>query len=594
MKWRFLLTAVIASSAWAQQTTAIPSFSLTRFSLNDGGRGALTAATGDTLPKYRFRATLGAHYENNPLVYYRDSVKVGSVVAHRLQLHLGLGFGITSWLQVTGELPLVIVQSGDDVSALSGTLAPDAVGLGSPRLAARVGLLSQREGGLKSEAPLDLAFQVALALPFGAGNALNIESGWTVVPQLSAGREWGPVRVGGELTAVLRGSTSLLSGSAKDTVGSQLGLRAVATSVGDGPRAELSFHTLIPLSGAAPPGFELLAGARAPIGPLELFALGGPGFGSLPGTPTFRVMAGIGLKPFAGRCESGEKHLPTECPELDDDRDGLKNSADRCPLEPEDADSFEDDDGCIDPDNDRDRIVDAQDACPIEPGPKSNNGCPIRESDQDHDGTFDLNDRCPTTPGPKDHAGCPVQDRDLDGVEDDVDGCPTEAGPKERRGCPLKDRDDDTVADARDNCPDVKGTPDNQGCPVTERQVVIITRDKLEISERIYFATAKATILPVSFAVLNQVAQVLRAHGELGKVTIEGHTDDQGSAQINRKLSLGRARSVKAYLEHQGVDAERLDAVGYGPDRPADTNSTEAGRANNRRVEFILEAATKN
>lgn len=589
MKQLGLIAALVSSLAFAQQATPLPSFSLSRFTLNDGGKGGLAAATGDTLPNHRFRATLGIHYENNPLVYYRDTTKVGALVAHRAQVHLGLGFGITSWLQVTGELSMVVAQTGDDLTQLAGTVSPDGVGFGSPRLAARVGILSQRAGGLKADMPVDLAFQLGLSLPFGAGNALNIESGWNVVPQLSLGRDFGPVRFGGEVSALIRPATQLTATSLRDTVGSQLGLRALVSSTGEGARFEGSLHSLIPLAGAAPPGFELLGGVRVPVGPLELFALAGPGFGNLPGTPTFRVFAGLGIKPQAEKCEAGQAHTPAECPELDDDRDGLKNRMDKCPLEPEDADQFEDDDGCIDPDNDRDRVLDADDQCPIEPGPKSNKGCPIRQSDNDNDGTPDLQDRCPTIPGPKDHFGCPIKDQDQDGVEDDVDACPTEAGPKERKGCPLKDRDGDLVEDARDNCPDEKGTPENQGCPAAQKQLVIITVDKLVITDKVYFATAKATILPVSFPLLNQVAAVLRSHPEIPLITIEGHTDDQGSAKLNRKLSLGRAKSVLAYLEHQGVDPSRLNAMGYGPDRPADDNKTEAGRANNRRVEFIIE-----
>ncbi len=133
------------------------------------------------------------------------------------------------------------------------------------------------------------------------------------------------------------------------------------------------------------------------------------------------------------------------------------------------------------------------------------------------------------------------------------------------------------------------GLVENAGCPAKERQLVIITADKLVISDKIFFATAKATILPVSFGLLNQVASVLRSHPEIAMVTVEGHTDDKGSAKLNRKLSLARAKSVKAYLEHQGIDSGRLNALGFGPDRPADDNKTEAGRANNRRVEFIIE-----
>jgi outer membrane protein OmpA-like peptidoglycan-associated protein len=586
-----LALAALPGLALSQNAQPLPAFSLSRFTLSDGGRGGMAAATGDVLPQHRFRATLAIHYENNPLVYYRNTTRIGSVVAHRAQLHLGLGFGITSWLQAAAELPVVVAQGGDDLVQQAGTLAPDSFGVGSPRLALRVQLLSQYGSGLAvKNGPLDLALQVGLAFPFGTGNALNVESGWNVVPQLSLGREFGPVRVGGEVTALIRPATALTAGTLKDTVGSQLGIRALLSSVGDGARFEASFHSLVALEGEAPPGFELLGGARVPVGPLELFALGGPGFGNLPGTPSFRLFAGVGIKPQADRCEAGRPHEPADCPELDLDGDGVINRKDRCPTEAEDRDGFDDDDGCPDPDNDGDRVPDAEDECPIDYGPRSNKGCPVKVADRDYDGTPDTLDKCPDQPGPKSREGCPLIDQDGDGVEDALDACPTEYGPKERKGCPLVDRDGDGVEDARDNCPDVKGTPENQGCPPEEKQLVIITSEKLVITEKVYFATGKATILPVSFPLLNQVAKVLRSHPEIELVTVEGHTDDQGSAKLNRKLSLNRAKAVKAYLEHQGIEPSRLNAQGFGPDRPADTNATEAGRANNRRVEFIIES----
>lgn len=580
--------ALAGAVGFAQSAQPLPAFSLTRFSLNDGGLGALTAATGDTLPKYRFRATLGFHYENNPLVYYRGGDKAGALVAHRGQVELGLGFGLTSWLQLTGALPMVVLQTGDDLSQSAHVTSPDAFGVGSPRFALRLGILSQGGSGLAKDMPFDLAIQAALSLPFGAGNALNIENGWTVVPQLSLGRDFGPVRFGGEVTALLRPSVSLTPNSAKDLIGNQLGVRAVLASTGLGVRFEGSFHTLVSLEGQTPPGFELLGGVRIPFGPLEFFAIAGPGFGSLPGTPTVRAYAGFGIKPQVSPCEPGQPHAPQDCPELDDDSDGVRNRLDRCPLEPEDRDQFEDDDGCIDPDNDHDRVPDGIDLCPIEPGPKSNRGCPVKVVDSDADGVLDTQDKCPTVPGPATNNGCPVKDADGDGLEDAVDQCPKEPGPRERSGCPLKDRDGDGVEDAQDNCPDEKGPAANHGCPAKDKQLVIITRDKLVITDKVYFATGKATILPVSFPLLNQVAAVLRNHPELPLITVEGHTDDQGSAKLNRKLSLSRAKAVQAYLEHQGVDGQRLNALGFGPDRPADTNKTAEGRANNRRVEFII------
>ena len=108
------------------------------------------------------------------------------------------------------------------------------------------------------------------------------------------------------------------------------------------------------------------------------------------------------------------------------------------------------------------------------------------------------------------------------------------------------------------------------------------------IRQKVFFDTAKATIKNKSFGLLNQVAKILTQHPELGRVSIEGHTDSVGKPEANRTLSQGRAESVRAYLIKQGVDSARLQAKGFGPDRPFGTNLTAVGRENNRRVEFVV------
>jgi outer membrane protein OmpA-like peptidoglycan-associated protein len=586
------LSALLAAQvALGQTSQPLPDFSLTRFTLNDGPSGGLGAATGDLLPRGQFHAFAALHYENNPLVYYRDGVRVGALVKDRLSVDLGVGYAFTSWLQLTANVPVVVSQHGDDLTTLAHVSSPSSSGLGSPRVAVRLGLVSQGGGGLAAQhGPLDVALQVGTALPFGVGQSFSVESGWNFAPQLSVGHAFSAVRLGAEVSALVRPQgVTLTTGSLKDQVGSQLGVKALVSTVGEGARFEFSGGTGVSLAGGTPPGFELLVGGRIPVGPLELFALLGPGFGNLPGTPTFRVYGGLGIRPETNVCDSGGPHTPKQCPDLDDDHDGVRNGVDQCPLEPEDLDGFEDEDGCPDPDNDRDGVPDALDRCPNEKGLASSDGCPVK--DRDGDGVPDAVDQCPDEAGPRARKGCPFKDQDGDGVEDAVDQCPTEAGPKERKGCPLKDRDGDGVEDARDNCPDVKGTPENQGCPAEQKQLVEITSEKLVIKDKVFFATAKATILPRSFPLLNQVAAVIRNHPELKHLRVEGHTDDTGGRDINVRLSQSRADSVKAYLSHQGVEEERLDAKGFGPDRPADSNATEAGRANNRRVEFVIDGA---
>jgi OmpA-OmpF porin, OOP family len=118
---------------------------------------------------------------------------------------------------------------------------------------------------------------------------------------------------------------------------------------------------------------------------------------------------------------------------------------------------------------------------------------------------------------------------------------------------------------------------------------VEVTKEKLELKDKIYFDTGKSTIKPVSYSLLDEVAKVLNEHGEVKKVRIEGHTDNTGSAKLNTKLSDARAKAVRAYLEKKGVASGRLDAKGYGPSRPAADNATPDGREKNRRVEFMIE-----
>jgi outer membrane protein OmpA-like peptidoglycan-associated protein len=74
------------------------------------------------------------------------------------------------------------------------------------------------------------------------------------------------------------------------------------------------------------------------------------------------------------------------------------------------------------------------------------------------------------------------------------------------------------------------------------------------------------------------------------QLRIEGHTDNSGSPDFNRLLSLRRAESVKRWLVEHGISADRLQTAGYGPSRPIADNTTETGRAANRRVDFVITA----
>ncbi len=102
----------------------------------------------------------------------------------------------------------------------------------------------------------------------------------------------------------------------------------------------------------------------------------------------------------------------------------------------------------------------------------------------------------------------------------------------------------------------------------------------------ILFATDSAALQVGAAATLEDVVRVLQANPEL-KVEVQGHTDNSGSVEHNLELSRHRAATVTQYLELYGISADRLTTEGYGETRPVADNSTEAGRAKNRRVELV-------
>ena len=102
----------------------------------------------------------------------------------------------------------------------------------------------------------------------------------------------------------------------------------------------------------------------------------------------------------------------------------------------------------------------------------------------------------------------------------------------------------------------------------------------------VHFDTGKATILPDSENILGEIAKLLQQNPDL-KLRVEGHTDNQGNAAANQALSEKRAQAVVAWLTAHSVPAARLTAKGLGQTQPLADNSSEDGRAKNRRVELV-------
>ncbi|MFI5301171.1 MAG: OmpA family protein, partial [Polyangiales bacterium] len=360
---------------------------------------------------------------------------------------------------------------------------------------------------------------------------------------------------------------------------------------------------------------EGILGLHYSFGDWRVGAGAGPGLTSGVGVPTFRALLSFefapGLvKPMSDRDKDGISDERDACPDVagmpstdptkngcpvvnDRDSDGVADKDDTCPDVKGITSTDPKKNGCPS-DRDNDGIADDQDACPDVAGVKSDdpkkNGCP---SDRDNDGIPDDKDACPDVAGvastDASKNGCPP-DRDGDGIADAVDACPDVKGVKsddpKKNGCPS-DRDGDGIIDDEDACPDNAGPkdpdPKKNGCPL-----VRVEKGQVRITEQIKFKTGSAEILKESMPIVEAVAKVLKEVPEIKKLRVEGHTDNKGNAGANKDLSRCRAAAVMTALIKLGVEKTRLDSVGLGQEKPIDDNGTEAGRTNNRRVEFHI------
>ena len=105
--------------------------------------------------------------------------------------------------------------------------------------------------------------------------------------------------------------------------------------------------------------------------------------------------------------------------------------------------------------------------------------------------------------------------------------------------------------------------------------------------ENVFYATASFELDSRSNSELNKVADFLNDNPTV-KISVEGHTDNEGSKEGNTKLSKNRAKSVYQYLIEKGIDKSRLSIKGFGSSQPVADNETEEGRKKNRRIEVIL------
>ena len=507
------------------------SFELDPLEVDPAATGSLVLSTGPTMEAGGYRLSAFGNYTFAPLntgAWFSSRAEIHD----RLAVNVAAAFGLTQWLQVGVQVPFVVYQ--DTASAAYPGL--ESNGLATPWVSALLGLQHQ---DLATGQGMDVNLGVGVGLPVGSQAVLGRDS-TLVTPKITVGRSLESFRYGVELAGLVRESTAAYLGdSSPNRAQSTVSLGGTLATTGD-TRGEVDARVTIgAITGQA--ATEILLGGRKTYAcGAEMFLLFGPSFGTLVGTPTARAIFGVAFG------------TPPKPLFRDADKDGVEDSKDKCPNVP---------------------------------GPASNDGCPV--TDADKDGVPDATDKCPNEPGPASNQGCPV-DTDKDGVPDSKDKCPNEPGPASNDGCPVKDADNDGVPDAQDNCPNEAGPAENHGCPVNKKQLVSLGSGKIDITEKVHFAIARAKVLPRSFSLLDQVAALMVAHPNIKKVRVDGYTDNQGNTSKNLKLSQDRADSVVGYLVKKGIDKDRLEAKGFGVENPVAPNDTKDGREENRRVEFTV------
>jgi OOP family OmpA-OmpF porin len=477
-----------------------------------------------------------ADYAHNPLKLYSVPTDTdrGAIVENQLFLHLNVGVALWNRVNLDVSVPLAVFQNGDDPSAGGQTFSsPSSAQFGDLRFGLRVRLLGEYHD------PFQLAVGGYVWVPTGASDAFVSSGEVRGLPQLLLGGRIDERVVWSAAAGPQIQGASSFGNVEQGTMfkwGAGLGFLLLDNrrlQVGPEAYGAVTFRDVEKHTTNA----EILLDVRYRFADdWEVAAGAGPGLTSGVGTPDLRALLSVAYTPEQKQAQEVPRHMPPP-PPADRDEDGVLDADDACP----DVKGVADED-------------------------PSKNGCPPppKPVDTDGDGIFDPNDACVDVPG--------VADEDPK-----KNGCP-----------PPKDTDGDGIVDPDDACPAEKGPPDEDrtknGCP----KAVRVVENEIVILEQVQFDTGKATIKKASDELLGEVAAVLTQHPEMTKIEVQGHTDNRGSAALNKKLSQARADAVKQALVERGVSSDRLVTKGYGPDKPIDDNVSDEGRQRNRRVQFVI------
>lgn len=548
-------------------------------------------------------------YADSPLVRTTQApdgtTSEEAVIASLMALNLSGGWAPTDWLRLDLTAPLYLTSTG---TASQGASAGDL------RVSAVFAPLQPRDNG-----GIGLGLVPFLVVPTGSSAAFLGQQGLTGGASAVATAELSDLTLSGEVAMLFQPAVELdnLNGSDAIALGGGAGWRfSDRFGATLEARAQLPFLAST-VEGTGTPAEAILSGRYRTRNGGFLTAGGASALSGGAGAAAWRVFLGGGFG-----------HVQNTAP-VDTDGDGLMDDVDSCVRDPETVNGYNDTDGCADTlpvltvramrgekvVKDAAILIDAGSGAerfpsgvqrPYAPGQAlsisaTDGPCWIgagTTTTTESDATFDVmlvRKEANVAIEVVNEQGQRLSNAEIR-WERDGSGClPEKDGTlADGTGTVVSGIGKHTLFASAPEYGTVSATVElTEGETETVRLVLksakaVVETKQIKILEIVYFDTAQATILPASYPLLDEVANILRAHPEAGRVEIAGHTDADADDAYNLDLSQRRAEAVRAYLIEKGVAAERLIAKGYGESKPLVPNTSDANKAKNRRVEFNL------
>jgi len=594
-----MLILLLSQVALAQSAPTQPAFNAQNYRPPIDSEMTLWADDASLKDNGTFGARLWASYTRNPLVYqFSDSSQGSEVLVGNLLQADAIGSATWYHLRLGVDVPIYLLATGTQVN--TGT------GLGDLSVDLKATLMDT------DDAPLGLAV-----------------SGRALLPTATVDAPLGASKVGGELAVIAdkRVGDLLLVANLGTRFAPQVALEnvtlndelfwraAAGYAVTDklGVSLDLAGQTLYsaPLSNPASSPIEGLVGSWQRFGDFVLREGVGTGLTAGVGSPDFRSVLAFAYEPPVNK---------------DTDLDGIVDRNDACPTEPEDKDGWEDEDGCPDPSTHvLFRFVD-EDGYAVEAVASQVTGPGIEPMVKDgayeaslHPGVYHLQVTAPGFDSVEMDSNVPkaanteivvtmkaipstlvIKTNDPDGnalasqwslggsYNDSPRGLAESAVKPGKYVLRVQAPGYQIVREPVELAPGERKELQYTLVP----SKIVVTKEKIELKQEVYFDTGKATIKQESFDMLTEVAGVLKDNPDIRKVLIAGNTDSRGSASLNQKLSEARAAAVREFLVGRGVEPNRMDSVGYGESKPLVPGNNEAAWSKNRRVDITITERT--